>query len=242
MRVAIRAPIPLLENYCTLTNYQVCRPSLILESRLYRDFYIYRREQRDYVVLDSSDSEPRKAVSSKLLLEATRLLRPNLVVAPDYDISSVKTVGLTVDFVRAYGKEIRNLGVGILGMVQGAVAEQYLSCYKSFYRLVDAIGLPRSIEVNTGRASFLKKLKTSKPIHIFGIHGNPETELDNLLDLDRDTLFGISTSLPVRLGFQCRLLSEPLPEPPQLDYYSSHDPYPEFTKNNIEDFLDLAGG
>ncbi len=242
MRVAIQAPIPLLEDYCTITNYQVCKPDLILESKLYRDFYIHRKEQRDYVVLDCSGSEPRKSVSGKVLLEAVMALKPNLVVAPDYDVSFVKTVELTLSFIRTHGKDIRDLGVGILGMVQGATLEQCLSCYKDICRLVDAVGLPRSIEVQVGRASFLKRLRTHKPIHIFGIHGDPERELEDLLDLDRRYLFGVSTSLPVRLGLQCRLLDEYTPEPPQLDYLSNHNPYPEFTRDNIKDFLDLAGG
>lgn len=242
MRVAIQAPISLLEDYCTLTDYQVCKPGLILESRTYRDFYIYRREQRDYIVLDCSDTEPRQSVPSGLLLEATKILKPNLVVAPDYDVSSVKTVELTVAFLQTFGEEVRSLGVKLLGMVQGANLEQCLFCYRNFSRLVDAVGLPRNIEVRIGRAKLLKRIRTGKPIHIFGIHGNPEVELDSLLDLGRNNLFGVSTSLPVRLGLQCRLLDEYTPEPPQLDYHNRRNPYPDFTKNNIEDFLELAGG
>ena len=242
MKVAIQAPIPLLEDYCTLTNYQVCKPTLILEDRPYRDFYIYRKEQRDYVVLDCSDTDPRDAVSPRSLLEATKILKPNLVVAPDYDVSSVKTANLTVPFLHTYGRDIRGMGISLLGMVQGVTLEQYLFCYRTISRLVDAIGLSRSMEVKIGRANFLKRIKTNKPIHLFGIHGNPEGELESLLDLDRDNLFGISTSLPVRLGFQCRLLDEYLPEPPQLDYHSNFNPFPEFTKDNVEDFIGLAGG
>ena len=133
------------------------------------------------------------------------------------------------------------MGVGILGMVQGAILEQYLFCYKSLIGLVDAIGLPRSMEVGVGRANFLRKAKTKKPIHLFGIHGNPEKELESLLGLYKSNLFGISTSLPVRLGFQCRLLDEYLPEPPQLDYHSAFNPFPEFTLDNVKDFIELAG-
>lgn len=241
MRVAIQAPISLLEDYCTLTGYQVCKPGLILDSRVYRDFFIHRRERKDYIILDCSDTEPRQSISPNLLVEATKILKPNLVVAPDYDVSSVKTVELTVAFLQTFGGDIRSLGVRLLGMVQGVTLEQCLFCYRNFSRLVDAIGLPRNIEVRVGRANLLKRIRTGKPIHIFGIHGNPEVELDSLLDLNRHNLFGVSTSLPVRLGFQCRLLDEYTPEPPRLDYHSSHNPYPDFTKNNIEDFIDLAG-
>ena len=102
MRVAIQAPIPLLEDYCVLTNYQVCIPSLILEDKTYRDFYIHRRHQGDYVVLDCSGSEPRESVFLPDLLEATKLLKPNLVVAPDYDVSVTKTLGLSVPFISNY--------------------------------------------------------------------------------------------------------------------------------------------
>ena len=120
--------------------------------------------------------------------------------------------------------------------------DQCLSCYGSISRKVDAIGLPRSLEVAVGRAKFLKRIKTKKPIHIFGIHSNPAEELDAILDLDKDTVIGVSSDLPIRLGIRCRLLDELRPEPPQLDFYSNYNPFPDFTRKNIEDFISLAEG
>ena len=53
---------------------------------------------------------------------------------------------------------------------------------------------------------------------------------------------GWTTGLPVRLGFLCRLLDEYRPEPPPLDWSTTHNPFPDFTKKNIEEFIYLAEG
>jgi len=242
MKVAIPAPIPLLKEYCNLTSYHICNPGLVLESREYLDFYRGRKELGDFVILDSTDSMPRENVASATLFELARTLEPNLVVAPDWDMNFVRTASQTVHFLKKYREKLKESKVGILGMVQGATMDQCLSCYKSFYKQVDAIGLPRSVEIAVGRVKFLKRVKTKKPIHIFGIHSNPEEELDGILDLERDNVVGVSSDLPIRLGLLCRLLDEMRPEPPLLDFYSNYNPFPDFTKKNIEDFISLAEG
>ncbi len=242
MKVAISAPISLLKDYCSLTDYHLCKPSPILYHKEYMEFYKDRKALGDLVVLDSSDTLPRENLAPSVLFELARTLEPTLVVAPDWDMNYVRTANQTVSFLKTYGERLRHSGIGILGMVQGATMEQCLDCYKSFYQQVDAIGLPRSVEVAVGRVKFLKRIRTKKPIHIFGIHSNPEEELDHILDLDRDSITGVSSDLPVRLGLICRLLDELRPEPPLLDFYSGHNPFPDFTKKNIEDFIDLAGG
>jgi len=242
MKVAVPAPVSLLKEYGTLTNYHICNPSLVLESKEYLDFYRDRKKLGDFVILDSTDSMPRENLTPATLFELARTLEPNLVVAPDWDMNFVRTASQTVSFLRKYREELEKSGVGILGMVQGATMDQCLSCYKSFYKQVDAIGLPRSVEIAVGRVKFLKRIKTKKPIHIFGIHSNPEEELDAILDLNRSNIIGVSSDLPIRLGLRCRLLDELRPEPPLLDFYSNYNPFPDFTKKNIEDFIDLAGG
>lgn len=242
MRVAISAPIPLLKEYCGFTSYHLCNPKLVLESKEYLDFYKGRKALGDLVILDSSNTLPRETIAPSMLFELALTLEPTLLVAPDWDMNSLRTISLTVGFLKKYQITLRASGIGVLGMVQGATIEQCLSCYKSFYRQVDAIGLPRSVEAAVGRVKFLKRIKTKKPIHIFGIHSNPEEEMDSIIDLGRDNVIGISSDLPIRLGIMCRLLDELRPEPPSLDFYSSYNPFPDFTKKNIEDFISLAEG
>lgn len=242
MKVAISAPIPLLEEYCAFTSYHLCKPSLVLHSRKYLDFYKGRKALGDLVILDSSDTLPRENVAPSVLFELALTLEPTLVVAPDWDMNSVKTAQQTDSFLKTYKERLRASKIGILGMVQGATMEQCLTCYRSFYKLVDAIGLPRSVEAAVGRVKFLKRIRTKKPIHIFDIQSNPEEELDSLLDLGRGNIVGVSSDLPIRLGLACRLLDELRPEPPLLDFYSNYNPFPDFTRKNIEDFLALAEG
>ena len=242
MEAAVQAPIPLLEEYSTLSPYHVCRADLVLSSSTYANFYSGKRKLGDYVVLDSSDSEPRKSIKEASLLEAIELVRPSLIVAPDLDLNASKTIRLTRDFLEAYRKKLRVLDIEVLGMLQGVGPEQCLYCYRNIYRWVDAIGLPRSLEVGTGRAKLLSRIRSSKPIHIFGVHSNPEEEIETLLDLDGYNLSGISTDLPFRLGLICKFLDEARPEPPALDYFSGSDPYPEVTRANIKDFIEMAGG
>jgi len=242
MKVAIPTPTPLLREYGTLSNYHICNPELILESEEYLNFYRDRKRLGDFLILDSTGSMPRENITSSALFELARTLEPNLVVAPDWDMNFVRTVKETANFLRKYKEDLKKSGIGVLGMVQGATMEQCLTCYGSFYRQVDAIGLPRSMEASVGRVEFLRRVRTKKPIHIFGIHSNPEEELDALVGLGRDNIVGVSSDLPIRLGLLCRLLDEIRPEPPPLDFNSNYNPFPDFTKRNIFDFISLAEG
>ena len=242
MRVAISAPIPLLKEYCSLTNYHVCSPGLVLKSKDYLDFYKGRKTLGDLVILDSTDTMPRDFISSSSLFEIAVTLKPTLVVTPDWDMNSSRTASGTARFLKAHQKDLKDSGIGVLGMVQGATMEQCLSSYRKMARKVDAIGLPRSVEVAVGRVKFLRRIRTKKPIYIFGIHSNPEEELDDITDLDRRNIIGVSSDLPIRLGLMCRLLDELRPEPPLLDFYNNYNPFPDFTKKNIEDFVALAEG
>ncbi len=45
MRVGIIAPISMLNEYCT-TDIQYCLPRLLVENKIYRDFYKKRKKQK----------------------------------------------------------------------------------------------------------------------------------------------------------------------------------------------------
>ncbi len=244
MNTSILAPIPLLEAYCTLTTYHICYAKWILESEPYRAFFLERKTRGHSVILDGPIQSPREAYSVGNLLEAAEILKPDLVVAPDWELNGGRTSDRILEFCSLYKSRLSSLNIGILGMLHGASPEIALTCLSRIQKSVVAIGLPRSLETVISRADFLRQIPKEFPIHIFGIHSSPSDEIDNLLRPEEEgyNIVGISTDLPVRLGFQCRLLDEYRPEPSQLDWESSSDPYPEFTLDNVEDLILQARG
>jgi len=242
MKAGIIAPISLLDYYSGFTNYHVCNPKLLIESQDYLNFYLGRKALGNFLIVDCSITEPREPINSTDLITALTLLKPNLVVLPNSDMNTERTLSLTSGFLNLYKRSLDQLDVGFIGMVQGATMKQCIFCSKVLSKMVDSLGLPRSMESSVDRTKFLKEVQIDLPIHIFGIHSSPEVEIDNLLSLEMDNIVGISSDLPVRLGFLCRLLDEYRPEPPPLNWFTTHNPFPDFTKKNVEEFIYLAEG
>jgi len=187
---------------------------------------------------------PREAYPADKLLDAAEMLRPNLVVAPDWELNDNRTAERILSFCRVYQPRLKRMKVGILGMLHGISLKRTLENFTKVRKSIVAVGLSRSLETSIGRPNLAAALPKSLPIHIFGIHGDPSKEVDRLLKIEDAgrNIIGISTDLPVRLGFQCRLLDEYRPEPPQLDWESPHDPYPKFTLDNVEELILQARG
>jgi len=243
MKAGIIAPVSFLDSYSGFTDYHVCNPKLLLDSKDYLNFYLGRKALGNFLIVDSSISEPREPINSIDLIKAVELLKPNLVVVPNSDMNTKRTLDLTARFLETYRSKLVSIGVAPLGMIQGANLDQCLDCYRSLSKVIGYLGIPRSIESSVGRTKLLKKIKTvKKPIHIFGIHADPEVEIEDLLSLEMDNIIGITSDLPVRLGLLCRLLDEYRPEPPPLDLTTTYNPFPDFTRKNVEEFIYLAEG
>jgi len=212
MKIGIIAPINFLNKYC-ITDVQYCLPKLLLESKIYRDFYQTREKLGDTIILDCR--EPiwkRKPEDFKVIGEALKIIKPSVVVGPSYMFNAKATAEIHEKFIQ----EFRHIHT--VGCLEGT-SEKEIRGY--FDR-------PMAIPSHMYRYA-LRARWTSETIFI-------ENHL-NLGELDgRDGT--LVTSLPIRLGLQGRLLSDCLPSPPTLTFYEEEDKYPQITMKNVQETLE----
>jgi len=228
MKAAIIAPIKYLNDYCTLTDCQLCHAHLILENSSYRDFYIDRVKRGNLVVMDCAFQIPRKALGGNALVEAVSHINPTYLVLPDTDFSYEKTVQASLDFVS-------RVKVKTVGVLQGYDIKTLGKTYRALRAHCDLIGLPHSNEKVMKREWIIRKLKIQEPCFYLGTYSNPLEEVP----VDSNVI-GVSSDFPVRLGLDLRKLTEGYPEPLPLDFYLETISMPELVMSNIHHFLDLC--
>ena len=232
MKVALVAPVKYLNEYCLLTDFQICYADIYKKSESYRKFYLSRREKGDTIVLDYSAKLPRSVPNEIQYLCVINKLCPDYVVLPDVDFSLEKTVSLAKRYLDKIDSSIQ-----LIANLQGQNADQVYECYKSVREYSNVIGLPSTLEKISERHILMRDFGITKDKCIFlEIYKNPRLETSVL-----PNIMGICTSYPVRLGLDLRNLSEHYPTPPPLDFYSDSNPMPELVLENIYDFLEYCG-
>jgi len=218
MKVGIIAPIKFLNEYC-ITNIQYCLPSLLEDSKEYRDFYIGRKGKGDIIILDCrKPGWKRKPEDWNLVWTALEHLKPSIIILPSYMYNEKETSIVANSFKR----DLRRLGVKLAGCLEGTSISEVKKCMRSL-KDVDMYAIPSHIY------NICKKLD-----------GKPLIYIENHLALEElDGLDGILvTSLPVRLGLEGRLLSDYLPSPPSITFYEKEDKYPMITEKNVEEAVE----
>lgn len=234
MQCGIIAPIKFLDKYCSLSKFQFCYGTLVLENEIYRNFYKMRKTAGDVIVMDYSSILPRKLdlIRPDNFLEAAKLVKPTVIILPSVDFQPSKTVFLAKEFREYYYPDSRTRCVGV---IQGTTLEQISSCYKAIRKFCDIIGLPSTNELVAKRKWIIKKLKILEPTIYIEVHSNPTEEVPVA-----NNVIGICTSYPLRLAYETRPLSDFSPTPSPLDFYSDRDP--KLGLINVEDYLEVLEG
>ncbi len=213
MKIGIIAPIGFLEKYC-ITDVQYVLPRLLVEEPKYRNFYIKRKEKGDTIILDCRTLGWKRTPESFTFIEkALGLISPDIIVAPSYMFNSK----LSKEILEKFTKELPIKKGKVLKCMEGTSEKDitkgkdpYYAIPSHMYRFLDNLPL--------------------KALHIEN-HLDPEE-----LKGRKGTLV---TSLPIRLGFQGRLLSDFKPAPESLTFYEEKDLYPKITLKNIEDIIEF---
>jgi len=216
MRVGIIAPIRSLKEYCT-TGVQYCYPSLIVESKKYRDFYLEKVKEKNLVILDSVKvGWKREPETPSIVRDALAYVSPSLLITPSYMYDLKRTLRAAEEFLTMFKPKL------VVGCVEGTTSEEVLACADSLRELkVKTLAIPAHIY------RIQKSIPNSKLTLYLDNHLNAE-ELDSLNGI-------LVTSLPVKLGLQGRLLSDYLPSPPSLTLYEEEDNFPKVVERNIEE-------
>lgn len=217
MKVGIVAPIKLLNKYCT-TNVQYCFPRLLMNSKEYRSFYNTRQELGNTIILDCRRiTWKRSPEFLPVVQEALRYVKPNWVVLPSVMYNVPETLTVVKEHLRVLPKNLR-----FVGCLEGTTEEEVKRCKRQLSKMgLDKFAIP----------SHLYHTYKNEEAMYLGLHTNPE-ELVGYNGI-------LITSLPVRLGLQGRFLIDYLPSPPPLTFYEDEDKWPETTKSNVEEVINI---
>lgn len=219
MKVGIIAPIKFLNKYC-VTNIQYCLPSLFTIKE-YRNFYVSRYKSGDTIILDCKRVGWRRTGEFlPVIQEALKLIQPTYIILPSRMYNLTETIALTKRYLEALPKRFQ-----YVGCLEGTDKREIGKCLEKIRKISTTIAVPSHI-YNLWKGEEYKH----QTIFIEN-HSCP----DELIDQEGILV----TSLPVRLGLQGRFLSDYLPGPPTLTYHESEDKYPEITRSNVEELIEL---
>jgi len=189
----------------------------IIYERAYCDFYAKRSRTGDYVILDNSAAEKNaRSMPMKDIVLAAVLVKPRVVVMPDYLFDARRTLDELANALRS--PQLRFMkrvlpGVKLCGVVQGVDVHDWLDCFEIMNDErsgVDMLGIPMLTTYLFGsRAEALGRVasKVRKPMHLLGFwHGVP---LDAVCQEKQfPFVMGIDTSKPVRLAVSGKSLRD----------------------------------
>ena len=137
MKLALECPTELLEDIQPLADYDFMLTHLVLKDEKYAEYY---SKSRKFKVLDNSTNELLKPCSLDEIARATYLVRPDLVVAPDFLSDRVATESILYDAVRMFGKD------RVLPVVQGEDYKEVILCADFIIRNgFDKVAVPYDI-------------------------------------------------------------------------------------------------
>lgn len=227
MRVAVIAPVKYLHKYCT-TGFHLCYASIVLSNKEYQEFYRWKSQSGDTVVLDHTPSVLLKHLKLDDFITAYSLVKPTHIVLPSVNFSGEKTI----DALQEYYMKFRGK-CQLIGVLQGYDLLDIRQCYKRMVKLVDVIGLPVSCEKILDRSSIVSSLKIKKTTMHLEVLENPHMETPTSNSL------GIATSLPLRLAYELRTLSEWRGTPKQLNFNAQSEDLPDIAETNVKEYLRL---
>lgn len=214
MKVGIIAPIKFLE-YC-VTDIQYCLPSLLIKSKEYRDFYLGKKEEGNFLVMDCRQVGWKRVPEDfSIVEEALSMLKPSIIIAPSYMFNAEASNEVYGKFVEKFDSWSKR----IIRCLEGA-SESDIKVDKS-----------ERIAVPSHMYRFLSKFPETNPIIYIDNHLNLE-ELEG-----REGI--LVTSLPIRLGLKGRLLVDYKPTPESLTFYETRNKYPEIVERNVLDTIEF---
>lgn len=237
MKPGLIAPICFLEKYCLQAPLHLCYSSLVGNSPRYRDFYWGRsRDPVSTVILDHAPLLPRRLRGPYTnLLLALEAIRPTYVILPSSDHSSRVTIRLSKAFLSKYLGTLGKYNTKPVAMVQGYDTDDLKRCYQELKGLVPVVALPENIERLLPRNELVRSLRIKKPFFYLGVYRDLFDEFP-----EHSNALGAVTSMPLRLAYVGRSLSELYPTPPPLNFFLDKEPLPELAERNVKQYLNLT--
>lgn len=221
MQVGIIAP-PKLLKYCT-TKTQYVIPSLFYGNKVYKDFYLAKKKEKCYIILDIRKISWKRSPEADLdVVEDTiKELNPNAIILPSFMFE----IKRTMEYIENY--KIKSSGK-LFGCLEGTNLDEVLKL-RGYY---EEIGV-NSFVIPSHIYNACTKVDC-KGILIYLENHRRIEELEGCKGI-------LVTSLPVRLGLQGRLLSDFSPSPPNLTFSEEEDRFPKIIERNIRELVSILG-
>ncbi len=244
MRAAIIAPYNQVERYSALSSVQMILAPFLGDDSNYRNFAEKSKERGDLILLDNGACELGESMDLGKFFETICEIKPSVAVLPDSLFNAKRTIELTHSFIAKYGNSIP-AGVDLMAVPQGSSAEEWEECFSTLAgtcKEVNWWGIPKvSLLLYESRRTPCEIVIAERPddyIHLLGVHADPVKEVTEVKGLKQ--VVSIDTSLPVTLGRLARGLSECRPKPKGVELDVTDDPYPDWTKRQVQEFIKLV--
>lgn len=236
MHLSIIAPTALLQSICGGQKVQFCIVHQTLKNLEYAAFYADEASKPDTtVIMDNGIWELGSSMSFEDLMEASRNILPDELIAPDVLYNMPETLKATAEFLARLKHFRGNVGshpflrFENFAVPQGKNRRDWLYCFDNFNSNPDirTIGIPKTLNKNwkpggrLGCMSYLEstdRIRYDKQYHALGVHDPSE-----FLQLSKfDWLRSVDTALPVHIGmseiafcFQNGLIGQSRPRRPK---------------------------
>lgn len=219
MHLSLIAPTSMLQTICGEQSVQFCIVHRTLNDPEYAAFYASEARKTDtIVIMDNGLWELGSSMSFEALMEASRNILPDELIAPDVLYDMPKTLHATSEFLtqlECFKRSIREsspkpvpfLEFANFAVPQGKNRKDWLYCFDHFNNnpLIRTIGIPKILNKSwkpggrLGCMSFLEhtnRIHSDKQYHALGVHDPTE-----FLQLSKfDWLRSVDTALPVHIG------------------------------------------
>ena len=209
MRTALMAPTELLSHVQPFSDYHLVLAHRIIFDRRYQDYCRQRSKAGDYVILDNGAVEKNgRSVPLKYVVLAAVLVKPSLVVLPDFLFDSHRTLDELESALRSpHLRFLRRVlpDVKFCVVVQGVDERDWLECFGILNdprNGINVLGIPKVTgQIFGSRLEVLRRIqrRVRKPCHLLGVWW--QSTLDDLRQEGQfDFVQGIDTPKPVRLA------------------------------------------
>ena len=209
MKAALISPTEFLSDVQPCSNYHLVLTHKVIFDYRYQEFYRERSKRGDYIILDNSAAEKRgRSVPLKDVVLAAVLIKPKVVVLPDYLFDSDRTLDELENALRS--PQLRFLrrvipDIKLCAVVQGIDPDDWLECFSILNDRnngIDILGIPKVTgQLFGSRQAALQRIakRVKKQCHLFGFWWK-DTLDDLALETQYDFVIGIDTPKPVRLA------------------------------------------
>jgi len=187
MEFCIISPADGLRKFASQSKYHLLLPQV--RNIQYTKFYVKRREEGDFIILDNGAYE-KQLVTPTRMLERIDKYKPHVVVLPDAYLDSTITWKSTLGFLDRYYDDIHKVypTTYFMGVPNGSSLFEWYECAKKMvddYRIT-WIAIPRNVathlapdssDIRAACAQVVKDMRPDINIHALGMANGSLEEL-----------------------------------------------------------------